>query len=209
MHGPGRTRLGKRNRPGDGVLGAVRLVALAGLRQKRGARWHGSTGQRLPDRTVTGHNRDIVDVSLRVAEEAEAVDQLISERGAPRTEERRCCGLWQGRDPVGERLRNGPSRLICRPDLTRSRRLARTLHVAPGQVRNRRPEQDRTGTVRLRKRRSAAGCGSDRDLPPGRSAGRSGAKREIPAANLEVVNLSGRAASRRRRRKCEEHRTQN
>jgi len=61
------------------VHGAELFVALTGLPQKRGARWNRSAGQRFSDRTVTGHYRRIVDISLRIAEEAKAVDQLISE----------------------------------------------------------------------------------------------------------------------------------
>src|ERR1700737_1629569 len=144
---------------------------------------------------MTGHYRDIVDVSLRIAGETKAVDQLVSATEALWAEKRRCRGLWQGRDPVGERLRNVWSGLISRPDLAR-RRLARALHVAPGQVGNRRTENDRTRTIRLRERRSAAGCGSDRDLPPGRRAGRGGTERKIAAANLKVVNLRGSARVR-------------
>src|SRR6185437_394434 len=102
---------------------------------------------------------------------------------ALRTEKRRCCGLWRGRNPIGDRLRNVRSGLISRPDLARSRRLARTLHVASGQVGNRRTEKDRTLAIRLREYCSAARCGSDGDLPPGRLAGRGGAKREISATN--------------------------
>jgi hypothetical protein len=52
-------------------------------------------------------------------------------------------------------------------------------------------EKDRTRAIRLRERRSAAGGGSDRDLFPGRRAGRGGAKREIPAANMKIINLLG------------------
>jgi hypothetical protein len=170
--------------------GAGRLVALTGLRQKRGVRCHGSARQRLSDRTVTGHYRHVIDVTLRIAEEAEAVDGLISETEALRAKKRRCCRLWQGRDPVGERLRNIRSGLISRPDLTtrwRRRRLARTLHVAPGQVGNRRTEKDRTRAIRLRENRRAAGGGSDRDMPPGRRAGRGGAKREIAAGRHRVA----------------------
>src|SRR5437867_3302883 len=90
---PRQTRLGKRNRPGDGVLGTERLVALTGLRQKRGMRWNRSARQRLSDRTVTGHYRDIINIGLRIAEEAEAVDQLIPATQALRAEKRRCGGL--------------------------------------------------------------------------------------------------------------------
>ena len=108
--------------------GAELFVALTGLRQKRGVRWNRSAGQRFSDRTVTGHYRRIVDISLRIAEEAKAVDQLISETEALRAKKRRC---WR-RHPVGERLRNVRSGLISRPDCIRSRRLAGTLHVASG-----------------------------------------------------------------------------
>jgi hypothetical protein len=54
--------------------------------------------------------------------------------------------------------------------------------------------------IRLRERSSAAGCGSDRDLPSDRLAGRGGAQREIAVANLEIVNLRSSAGSRCRRR---------
>jgi hypothetical protein len=63
------------------VHGTELSVALTGLRQKGGARWNWSARQRLPDRAVTGHYRHIVAVTLRIAEEAEAVNQLISKRG--------------------------------------------------------------------------------------------------------------------------------
>src|SRR5205814_5414676 len=108
-------------------------------------------------------------------------------------EKRRCCGLRRGRNPIGDRLRNVWSGLISRPDFARFRRLTRTFHVASGQVGNRRTEKDRTRTIRLRECCSATGCGSDGDLPPGRLAGRGGAKREISATDLKIINLRGPA----------------
>ena len=175
---------------------AVRRVALTSLRQKRSGRCNRSAGQRLSDRTVARRYRHICarDICQRIAEEAEAVDRLISQRGALRTEERRCCSLWRGRDPVGERLRNVRSGLKSRPDCARlvRRRLARTLHVAAGQVGNRHTENNRTRAIRRRENRRAAGCGSDRDCLSGlRRAGRGGAKRKISSTELEIVNLLG------------------
>jgi hypothetical protein len=78
---PGQTQLLDLNRPGDRVPRAVRSVALSRLSQKRSSWWNCSAGEGLSDWAVTGHNRNIVHVMLRHAEKAEAVDQLISQRG--------------------------------------------------------------------------------------------------------------------------------
>src|SRR5208282_5945434 len=92
--------------------------------------------------------------------------------------------------------------------------VARTLHIAPGQVGNRRTENDRTRTIRLGEIPSTAGYGIDRDLLSGRRAGRSGADRKISAANREIEgvpagdSLRSSAGSRCRRRKQEKHRSQ-
>ena len=161
-------------------IGADRLVALTSLRRKGALRRSWKAGQRRSYRTVTGHYRHIINVGLRIAAEAEALRILII--GAPRTDLRWCCGLWQGRDPVGERLRNVRSELIGRPDLTRSRRLARTLHIATAQVGNRRTENDRTRAIRFGEIRSGAVWFVDSDLLSGRRAGRGGAERKISLA---------------------------
>jgi hypothetical protein len=75
---------GTESGPETGYMGAVRLVLLTGLRQKRSGRCNRSARQRLSDRTVARRYRHICarDICQRIAEEAEAVDRLISQRGA-------------------------------------------------------------------------------------------------------------------------------
>lgn len=163
------------------MLVADRLVALTSLRRKRALRPSGKTGQCRCDGTVTGHYRHIIDVALRIALEAEALRILISEIEVCRADLHRCCGFRQVWDPAGDRLRSVWSGLICRPELTGPRRLARTFHIAPDQVGDRRTENDRTGAIRLEEIPGAAVYCIDRDRPPRRLAGRGGAKREISA----------------------------
>ena len=79
---------------------------MTSLRRKRALRLSGKAGQRRSYRTVTRYYRHIVNVSLRIAAEAEALRILISEIEARRADLHLCCGLWQVWDPVGDRLRN-------------------------------------------------------------------------------------------------------
>ena len=96
------------------------------------------------------------------------------------------------------------SGLITRPDLAPSRRLARTVHITPAKL----AIDGLRGTGHLQ---SASGnvavppVAVHRNLPPGRLAGRGGAKREISATNLKVVTFRSTAGSRRLRRECEEY----
>jgi hypothetical protein len=87
--------------------------------QKRAVRVSESAGQHRSERTVTGHHRHIIDVGLRIAAHAKALRILTSEIEARRADLHLCCGLWQGRNPVCERLRNVRSDLKARPDLAR------------------------------------------------------------------------------------------
>jgi hypothetical protein len=54
------------------------LITLTGLRRKRRLRYNRRASKRFSDRAVTRHYRHVIDICLRIADEAEAVRQLIS-----------------------------------------------------------------------------------------------------------------------------------
>ena len=158
---------------------------MTSLRRKRALRLSRKPGQRRSYCTVTGYYRHIIDVALVLAVEAKALHILIM-GVVPLTDLRWCCVLRQVRDPVGQRLRNVRSGLIARPEVTLSRRITRAVHIAPGQVGNRRTQNDRTYAIRLGEIPSAAGYCIDRDMPSGPLAGRGGAERKISLAKPEI-----------------------
>src|SRR5436309_4044715 len=123
-------------------------------------------GKRFALRTVTRHYRDVVDIGLCIAGEAEAVDGFFSEIEGRRTNLRRCfLGRFGGLGPAVELLRNVLFMRKERPDLTCPglRRVARALHVAPSHVCDRPAVKNRTLAVYLREHRGAAAGDVDLD----------------------------------------------
>ena len=76
------------------------LFALSCLGCKCRSSGYRSTSEQFPHRTVAGHDRDIVNPSLRIASEAEAVRELVSLIEARRAYLRRCGGFRTGWDPI-------------------------------------------------------------------------------------------------------------
>src|SRR6266478_5268049 len=154
------------------------------MRRNRGA------GKRFALRTVTRHYRDIIDIGLCIAGEAEAVGGFLSEIEGRRTNlRRRFFGRLGGLGPAVELLWNVFFVREERPDLTcpRRRRVTRALHVAPVYVGDRPAVKNRTFAVHLREHRGAAAGDVDLDHLSCVRTGGGGAESIIPVAELEIV----------------------